>query len=262
MKSSLRFIAFGTSLLAVGAFAQYVKVNPSTVGYGTDVSYGAAFDRSTLITFKAKIKGVSKTPGTQPGEATDAALLVMPFSMAPDRYGTSRMIFADGFLSVELGPNWFVNDQATKLHVNDFVEITGSRMIMNGRRVVIAQTVRHNHNILALRRMSGTPYWYASQQQQQASVAGSSSGGVAVTINPPAGDQPGTTGKNPWQPVGGTMIYGDAYPITGSGNGQAGIINGWAVHPTAPNNNPVIIMGNYWYGGSSGYIQFPMFVRF
>ena len=252
MKRKLFLLALGTTLLASGALAQYVRVDPKTVGYGTDVFYGSAFDRSTVMTFKAKIKGISKTPGSVPGEAADVALLVAPFAMAPDRYGKARMIFAEGYLSVELGPDWFIQDQATKLHVNDYVEITGSRMIMDGKRVVVAQTIRHGHNVLALRRLAGVPYWYAFRQQGGPGT--SAADGTVAGTNPPIVDQ---AGGSPIRRLGSSMIYGDAYPITPRGTLQGGNIM-QPVHPL----NPVIIMGNYWYGGASGYTRYPLFIRF
>jgi len=161
MNRCLRLLAFGTAALATGAFSQYVKVNINSPEYGTDVYHGHYFNSKTVTTIKAKIKGISKTPGSRPGEATDVSLLVWKFSMAPDRYGKQRMVFADGFSKIELGPQWFVDDQSTKLHVNDYVEINGSQMSADGVPVLLARTVRHGHDILALRRLSGSPYWYA-----------------------------------------------------------------------------------------------------
>ena len=254
MKGRLFLLALGTTLLTASALGQYVRVNPKTVGYGTDVFYGSTFDRSTIVTFKAKIKGISKTPASVPSEAVDVALLVAPFAMAPDRYGKDRMIFADGYLNVELGPEWFVADQTAKLHVNDYVEITGSRMIMDGRRVVIAESVRHGHNVLALRRLSSQPYWYAPREPSTAGTAATD--GTVAGTNPPIVDQPAY--GNPIRRLGPSIIYGDTYPITIPGTLQGGN----TLRPLQPVGNPVIIMGNYWYGGPNGYTQYPLFIRF
>jgi hypothetical protein len=164
------------------------------------------------------------------------------------------MIFSEAYLSVELGPDWFIQDQATKLHVNDYIDITGSRMIMGGKRVVIAQTVRHVHSVLALRRLSGEPYWYAFRQQGTPGTA-SADGAVAGT-NPPNAEYPAD--GRAVRSLGSSMIYGDAYPITSPGTIQ-GSNN---LRPLQPVGNPVIIMGNYWYSGPNGYTQYPMFIRF
>jgi hypothetical protein len=197
------------------------------------------------VRFKAKIRGLSRTPGAKPGEAADMAILVSPFSMANDRYGTPRMVFHEGYVSVELGPEWFVKDQTTKLHVNDYVEITGSRMSMNGRPAIIAQSVRHGHNVLALHRLSGEPYWYALQSQPSDNGASAANDAAAETFPPQTYTPPAN--QNQGNQVGAALIYGDAFPLFGGFRSD--------MQPMQPIGHPLVILGNYGYGG-------PLFFRF
>jgi len=249
------------TLVTGAAFGQVVKVDPKKPGFGTDVFYGGAWDRSTVVTFKARIQGISKIPGDLEGQATDQALLVQTFSMAPDRFGAERIVFADGYLTVELGPTWFVEDQSTKLKVNDYVEITGSRMVIDGRRVVMAQTVRHAHNVLALRRLSGTPYWYAFKPKPESKPPTvvppplQDSGST-----PPADDTPPLRGQP--QSLGNSLIYGDAFSISGATNLPPGAFPA-NLQRVQPMGTPLVIIGNTWYGGpQAGYLTFPISVRF
>ncbi|MHB8634982.1 MAG: hypothetical protein ACYC96_00755 [Fimbriimonadaceae bacterium] len=245
MNHKLIYVVLGIASFGA-ASAQVVKVNPGVAGYGKDVFYGGAYDRKTAVSVRAKIRGISRTPGSSPNEAADVALLVSPFSMAPDRYGKQRMIFSAGYLNVELGPDWFVNSQTTKLHVNDYVEIIGSRMSIYGKPAIVAQAVRRRHSVLALRRLNGEPYWYALGNPATTGATAPVSGDAQPAVDVPTPTTPAPV-QNPPNRLGTTMIYGNAFPIAGAQNAQSGIM-GSGIQPLAPIGGPIIIMGNYWYG--------------
>jgi hypothetical protein len=227
-----------------GAFAQYVVLNSKSPGYGTDVAYSSAYDQHTVVRFKAKVKGLSTTPGRIAGEATDKALMVRPFTMVTGKDGKKRFLYDTDLVPVELGPEWFVNDQSTKIKLNDYVEITGSRMVMGGTRVIIAQMVRKGVNVLAVRRMSGEPFWYPTPPTPtaaQVAEAYNKAGEEAAAQNLANwGRQP--EGQHVWW-VNNTQVYGDAYPITG-----ATYYNVSGYVPIRQTGNSVQIQG-YWYGG-------------
>lgn len=233
--------AIGAALVAAGAQAQYVKVDPTTPGYGQDVFYGAAFDNSTVITLKAKVRGVSTTPADKAGQAADVALLVSPFEMAPDRYGKQRMVFLDGYVNVELGPSWFVNAQTLKLHPNDYVEIIGSRMRMGDETVIIAQTVRRGHQVLALHRLTGEPYWYAFKPEPKAQPTKAEE----PTTKPETPvDEP--TPPNPWlgNRFGNTTFIGPYMPLT-FGTTPFGMMMANSMRPLTPLGGSSLIILSY-----------------
>jgi hypothetical protein len=161
MTRKFYILALGTLGLAAGASAQYVKVDINAPGYGTDVFYGASYDQSTTFTFKAKVRGISTTPSANKNQAADVALLVSPFKMGTTKNGKKTMVFQKDYKNVELGPDWFVKAQSLQLKRNDYIEITGSKMKFGDMELVIAKTVRRGHEVLALHRLSGEPYWYA-----------------------------------------------------------------------------------------------------
>lgn len=62
-------------------------------------------------------------------------------------------------LAVHLGPGFYVDAQALKLSKGDAVEVQGSRTVVDGGPVMIAQEVRRGGEVLALRDASGVPLW-------------------------------------------------------------------------------------------------------
>lgn len=250
MKSTILPFTLGLVSITATASAQYVKVDVKADGFGKDVFYGAAYDRSHVVTIKAKVRGISRTPGENSDQAGDVALLVSPFEMAVDRYGEDRMVFLEGYLNVELGPDWYVNAQSLKLRPNDYVEITGSKVRLRGETVLIAQTVRRGFDTLALHRASGEPYWYAFKKPTTTAPPASDSTSINDTTPPPVN-------RDEYQPeqqydprlgvqFGPSTIYGGAYSITNSpfGFGQTGLIGSRPLVPLG--GNPLVIVGN-WY---------------
>ncbi|HYQ80721.1 MAG TPA: hypothetical protein VEP68_04420, partial [Anaeromyxobacteraceae bacterium] len=62
-------------------------------------------------------------------------------------------------LPVLLGPDFYVDAQATKLAAGDDVEVKGSRATFGGKPALVAQEVRRGGEVLALRDADGVPLW-------------------------------------------------------------------------------------------------------
>jgi hypothetical protein len=62
-------------------------------------------------------------------------------------------------LPVWLGPNWFVESRGLKISALDRVEVTGSRLRLDGRPVILAAQVKKGDKILKLRNDQGQPLW-------------------------------------------------------------------------------------------------------
>lgn len=65
-------------------------------------------------------------------------------------------------LPVHLGPQQFLDDQALQINRDDEVEVTGSRVEMSGREVILAKEIRKGEETLTLRNENGTPAWSRS----------------------------------------------------------------------------------------------------
>jgi uncharacterized Zn-binding protein involved in type VI secretion len=71
----------------------------------------------------------------------------------------------EGTLAVHLGPEWHVSRQEVTIEVHDEVEVTGSRIVFKGERVVIAAELRKGDQTLVLRDARGIPVWSGPRQR-------------------------------------------------------------------------------------------------
>jgi hypothetical protein len=64
-----------------------------------------------------------------------------------------------GVADVHLGPAWYLDHQDTQLAVGDHVDVRGSRVMLEGKPVVIAAEVKKGGEVLKLRDDQGLPMW-------------------------------------------------------------------------------------------------------
>jgi hypothetical protein len=62
-------------------------------------------------------------------------------------------------LVVVLGPNWFLAPQGFSLRALDRVEVTGSRLQLEGKPVLVAREINWDNKSLKLRDDKGNPLW-------------------------------------------------------------------------------------------------------
>lgn len=62
-------------------------------------------------------------------------------------------------IAVHLGPSWYLDNQDAQVKPKDKVEITGSRLTLDGKPVLIAAAVKKGDAILKLRDENGFPVW-------------------------------------------------------------------------------------------------------
>ena len=166
-------IALGVGMTCL-AFGQAVVVNGNP-GYNYDSPYNKLYSPSTVVTFKGKVSGIQVTT-PMPGMGHAISLFVK------DTNGKTRR--------VDVGPEWYVNNQRTKIRVKDNVQVTGSRVSIDGSDVILAEQIVKNKDVLALRRPAGRPYWDAT---------------VTVTAN----QTPADIGKN--KLINGQIVALDIY---------------------------------------------------
>jgi cell division septal protein FtsQ len=66
---------------------------------------------------------------------------------------------AQGIVTVLLGPNWFLARQPLKFSPLDRLEVTGSKITLQGKPVLVAAAVKKGEQVLKLRTEQGMPLW-------------------------------------------------------------------------------------------------------
>jgi ribosome-associated protein YbcJ (S4-like RNA binding protein) len=112
-------------------------------GWGMKGSYQRMYNPATVETVKGEVVAVEKiTP------------------MKGMRYGIHLMVKTDKeTIPIHLGPAWFIERQDTKIEKGDRIEVTGSRVTVNGKPAIIAAEVKKGGNVLVLRDKAGVPVW-------------------------------------------------------------------------------------------------------
>jgi translation initiation factor IF-1 len=148
-----------TALLSMMALAGAVVAAPQSVfksvgsgGYGYASAYNNQYDRNSVITFNGKVTGV-QVSAPEPGLGNLVTMLVK----APN----------GGTAMVEVGPEWYVDQQSPRINVGDRVTVTGSKFIRNGRGIIYASRIQKGNRLLALRDYAGAPFWAAYRAPDQ-----------------------------------------------------------------------------------------------
>ncbi len=113
------------------------------------------FDRTTIATVDGRVNAVER------------------FDRGPVQAVTLVLQTTDGDLTVLLGPSWYLDQQSVKLAKGDVVEVAGSRVVFDGKPMIVAQIVKRAGDTITLRDATGQPAW-----------AGPSGGGPASGSGP------------------------------------------------------------------------------
>ena len=112
-------------------------------GWGPGSAYGRMYDAKTVD----KVTGeVAKVDSITPMRGMSGGVHV-------------ALKTAQGEVSVHLGPQWYLENQDVKIEPGDRVEITGSRVTVEGQPTIIAAEVRKGDEVLQLRDAAGVPVW-------------------------------------------------------------------------------------------------------
>jgi hypothetical protein len=112
-------------------------------GWHAGAAYSELYDPETVETVRGRVLRldfVTPLNGMSPG-----VLAIL---------GTVR-----GELPVHLGPAWFIENQNGELRRNEEVEITGSRIVMEGDVILMAALIAKDDRVFTLRHMDGFPIW-------------------------------------------------------------------------------------------------------
>jgi hypothetical protein len=140
--------AFGMAQAQVVApGSQQVRVGPMQ-GWGLGSTYNDLWERGTPISLNGRVAGRMVVSPIR-GMAHGVVLTVTQ----PDREGWE----------VHLGPQWFIDNVGMRISPGDEILVTGRRVTLDGRSVVVAQTVLRGGSELFLRNNLGYPVWDTSR---------------------------------------------------------------------------------------------------
>jgi hypothetical protein len=112
-------------------------------GWGPGSPYNRNYDPATVATISGTVVTVERiTPAK--GMSNGVHLAVKTET---------------GVESVHLGPAWYIDNQEVTIAPNDKVEVTGSRVTLDGKPAILAAEVTKGEDVLQLRGKDGTPYW-------------------------------------------------------------------------------------------------------
>ena len=135
---------------------------------------GVAFFLCAMIPIAAQAKGMGKGDGWEAGskfnrlynpatvETDEGEVLsvekVMP--MKGMSHGVHFTLKSDkGTVSVHLGPSWYIEKEGIKVQPKDRVTVSGSRITLDGKSVIIADEIRKGGKTWKLRDDKGIPLW-------------------------------------------------------------------------------------------------------
>lgn len=177
-------ISFAVIVLTTAAHAQMGMHWKGSGGWGPGSQYGRMYNPTTVETISGEVQRVD---------------LISP--MKGMSQGVHLAVKTDqGPISVQLGPAWFIENQDMKIQPGDKVEITGSRIVFQGKPAIIAKEVKKGNEVLALRDQNGFPVWSGMGRggrmmgQGSGMMPGAASGGTGTSGSRGMGMMPGAGG--------------------------------------------------------------------
>ncbi len=142
-RTALVILSLVGMIMAANAFAQMGMHWRGGGGWGMGSPYGKMYDPKTVETIAGEVERVDMiTPAKGMSQGVH---LVVKTDKEP--------------VSVHLGPAWFLENQDVKIQPKDKVEVTGSRIMFNGKPAIIAKEVKKGDEVLDLRDDNGSPVW-------------------------------------------------------------------------------------------------------
>ena len=134
---ALLVLATATAALALAVPGESIAQRAMRGGYG------GRYDPQTVETVAGEVTAIEKVTYGRRGN-----------------YGIHIVLKTDkGEIPIHLGPSWFIDRQTVKIALHDQVEVTGSRVIYDGKPALIAAEVKRGSEILRLRTAEGIPLW-------------------------------------------------------------------------------------------------------
>lgn len=138
----MKFIVMLLALAGVAALAL-----PREVLAQRADAFSRVYDLNTIETVSGRVLAVQRVAGSRRGSYGEHLIL---------KTRTGRLV-------VHLGPEWFMQRQTLQIKLHDELIITGSRVLLGGRPVLIAARISKARETLVLRDAQGLPVWRGSR---------------------------------------------------------------------------------------------------
>jgi alanine racemase len=152
MKRTGRVISLMSILVLVLAAATWAQPGPGGGqgrGWGVSGPYSRIYNPKTVETLSGEVVSLDKfTPGERMSYGVH-------FTLKTEKET----------IPVHLGPGWYMEKQAVTIAAGDKVEVTGSRIMYQGKPTIIAAEVKKGDQVLQLRDASGVPAWAGQRRQ-------------------------------------------------------------------------------------------------
>jgi len=136
-------VAVSMLLVASAALAQPWRGWRGSGGWGMGMPYQRMYNPAKIETITGTVEAVDKIT---PLRAMSSGIRLM---VKTDKET----------ISVDLGPEWYIERFDTKLEKGDKVEVKGSRATFAGKPSIIAAEVKKGDSVLVLRDSEGIPAW-------------------------------------------------------------------------------------------------------
>ncbi len=121
----------------------------------------------TMVAFAVGLLGISDTLAQRDYDAkTVETIRGKVLSIEKDTFANKRGYWVDlvlqtqnGAIAVQLGPAWYIDKRTPPIEANDTITVTGSRITMDGKPVIIAADIKKGNELLKLRDDNGIPVW-------------------------------------------------------------------------------------------------------
>ena len=112
-------------------------------GWGWNSNYNRLYNVDTETTITGTIKEIIK------------------FSITEDcPFGIALEVNTEGDVkTVNLGPDWYLDNQDIKLSIGEEVKVVGSVIKYDNEDIIIAREIVREDDVLLLRDKDGFPYW-------------------------------------------------------------------------------------------------------
>lgn len=131
------------AVLVMSAVSPAPAAGRGSGGWGMGGAYQRMFDPATVETVSGEVQKVEKIAPMRKMGAGIHLLVKTAKETVP----------------VHLGPEWFIDRLDAKIQRGDKVEVTGSRVTLEGKPVIIASEVKKGDETLLLRDGAGVPVW-------------------------------------------------------------------------------------------------------
>lgn len=145
-------VIIGATVLLASQLPSYSWAQPGMGPGRGRLQQGRMWDQKTVETIKGEITGIEKQTLGKGGRRE-----VVRLTLKTDKET----------IPVIMGPSRYLDKQDLKPAPKDTVEITGSRVTIQGQAVILASEVKKDGKILKLREANGKPVWAGQRLQRQ-----------------------------------------------------------------------------------------------